>query len=76
MNAGKSSWGGVEHNCSVLFNKGRRVSAVSGSFAGIAEGNSSWGTLTCVRLGGGSGTLLTCSVLMRLPRQPRSSGPL
>lgn len=57
MNAGKSSWGGVEHYYSVLFNKGCRVSAVSGSFAGIAEGNSSWGTLTCVRLGGGSGTL-------------------
>ena len=56
MNAGKSC-GGMDCYYSVLFNKGCRVSAVSGGFAGIAEGNFSWGTLTCVRLGGGGRTL-------------------
>lgn len=45
MNAGKSSCGGMECYYSVLFNKDCRVIAVCGSFAGIAEHNSSWGTL-------------------------------
>lgn len=60
MNAGKSSCGGMECYYSVLFNKDCRVSAVSGSFVGISEHNSSWGTLR----GGNSG-------FIHLPRQPK-----
>lgn len=45
MNAGKSSCSGMECYYSLLFNKDRRVSVVCGSFVGIAEHNSSWGTL-------------------------------